>query len=618
MNVGRLFWKLFLGNALLVTVVLAACLWLILDHVQGIYRRDLVEHLKAQAITIRYVVQDQLDPGNRERLDALAKAAMTRDAGGTRVTLMTADGNVCGDSMADPDTMENHAGRPEVQQALRDGWGESVRQSTTVSRDMMYVALRVGSAEHPTGVVRVAMPALTIGERARTTTRLIWTVGAVLLLAAVLLAMGLAGLWSRPIRHITQTARSLSRGDLSARVQIMSGKDELALLARSLNRMRDGLVAHLQTIDRQRRTVESLLAQIHEGVIVAGPDGRIVQINPAALRLLGLAGEAAAYEATEPFVGRPIDECIPHPAVGRMLRGGTHNGEHEGGLASGLGEARLQFETAAGRVHVLARADDIQLSESGGDEAAPGVGRLLVLTDITELARTIQMKTDFVANASHELRTPLSTIRAAVETLMNLDPAEDPDAARRFISVVDRHSARLTELVSDLLDLARVESPTTRFEPEPLRPRDVFDDLESRFGEKARAKGLRFATDAGACGACSFRVHPHLIRLVLDNLVDNAIKFTDSGGAVRVLARCDNATAAVDVIDTGCGIDPADQERVFERFFQVERARSGPRPGTGLGLSIVRHAVAAMGGRVTLQSEVGKGTRVSVTWKQAV
>ncbi|MCK6485215.1 MAG: HAMP domain-containing protein [Phycisphaerae bacterium] len=616
MNVGRLFWKLFLGHTLLVVAVLAASLWLILDHVQDIYRRDLVEHLKAQAVTIRYFVQDQLDPGNRDRLDALAKAARARDASGTRITLMTADGNVCGDSMADPGRMENHAGRPEVQDALRDGWGESVRRSTTVSRDLIYVALRVGTAEHPTGVVRVAMPALTIGERARTTTRLVWQIGAVLLLAAVLLAMGLAALWSRPIRQITQTARSLSRGDLSARVRMMSGKDELALLARSLNRMRDGLMSHLQTIDRQRRTVESLLAQLHEGVIVAGPDGRIAQINPAAVRLLDLGVAAGDGEATEPFVGRPIEHCIPHPAIREMLRCGPHSGDINGAASAALREARLQVETAAGRVHLLARVDDIQLSESGKDEATPGVGRLLVLTDITELARTIQMKTDFVANASHELRTPLSTIRAAVETLMNLDPSEDPDAVRRFMSVIDRHSARLTELVSDLLDLARVESPTTRFEPEPLRPRDIFDDLESRFGEIARAKGLQFSTDAAACGACSFLVHPHLIRLVLDNLVDNAIKFTDKGGTVRVIARCDYATAAVDVIDTGCGIDPADQERVFERFFQVERARSGPRPGTGLGLSIVRHAVAAMGGRVTLQSEVGRGTHVTITWKQ--
>jgi signal transduction histidine kinase len=258
------------------------------------------------------------------------------------------------------------------------------------------------------------------------------------------------------------------------------------------------------------------------------------------------------------------------------------------------------------------------LETGNGEDAAGAVasGRLLVLTDVTPLARMIQVKADFAANASHELRTPLSAIRAATETLMSIDPSRDAVAVQRFAAIIDRQSSRMEALVRDLLDLSRIESSPAPSPSGPVNLPGFLADLHARYRERLELKSLQWTTDLPS-GLPQLQANAHLLRLVLDNLVDNAVKFTASGGHIRVSAfACDEGAGRfvrIEVADDGCGIPPEEQERVFERFYQVERSRSGADRGTGLGLSIVRHAVAALGGTVRLASEPGRGTTVSVT-----
>jgi len=202
-----------------------------------------------------------------------------------------------------------------------------------------------------------------------------------------------------------------------------------------------------------------------------------------------------------------------------------------------------------------------------------------------------------------------------------MDLATDPESAGHFLAVVDRHTERMQAMVSDLLDLSRIESPVGRFEPVKLDLGQFLADLHARHDEALRTKGLHWETQVPA-SVHTIVANPYLLRLVLDNLVDNAIKFTDAGGRVQVACRdvgsptAPPASVSIEVGDTGCGIPEDEQGRVFERFYQVERARSGTVRGTGLGLSIVRHAVGDMGGTVDLQSQVGQGTRVMITIPQ--
>ncbi len=621
----KLFWKLFLGNVAIVAAVLAGCIWLIVSEAARFHEEDRVDHLRILASAVREAIGVRLDRQHAEELDRFAKRLGANDAEGTRYTFILADGVVLADSMSDPRVMESHADRAEVKQALARGWGHDTRMSPTLGRPMAYVAVRVGTPQAPVGVVRTAVPLRAIGEREGAIRRLIAMIGFVAFAAAAALAFVLARLWSTPIRRVTLTARSLSRGDLSARAPII-GSDELATLAVSLNQMRDRLASQLVTIDRQRRALASLLAQLHEGVIVVGPNGRITLINPAAVALLGLAADQ------ESLVGQVAEQCIPHHELQRMLAGkaaSTRSGtEPQAPSPDEVREIRLHSPSRSQPTSLLARASDIVLpSELRASEAAEGAavpthGRLLVLTDVTHMARMIQVKADFAANASHELRTPLSAIHAAVETLLSMDRAADANAARGFLEVIERHVRRMEAMVADLLDLSRLESSSpAQFEPEPLVVDDVLADVHARFREAIEARKLNWRTQRPP-DRPRIRANAQLLRLVLDNLVDNAIKFTEPGGDVSVTVRDGKRTPEngemieIEVADTGCGIPEDEQGRVFERFYQVERARSGPARGTGLGLSIVRHAVTAMKGGVDLQSRPGQGTRVTFTIPQ--
>ena len=603
---GKLFWRFFLGNALLMAGVLAACFYLITDSLDRAHVEEIEHQLTSNAIMLQHLLEPELRGQAYGQLDARVKHVTAALPDEVRITVILPDGRVIADSQASPESMDSHAGRREVREALETGIGRDAHLSHTLSQFMRYVAVRIGPAESPLGVVRVAMAQLAVQEQRATRHRLLGTVAVVGLLATLLLAVGLARLWSRPIKLITETARSLSRGDLAARAEI-GGDDELATLARSLNQMRDHLAAHLETIDRQRRTLGSLLEQLHEGVVVAGPDGRIVLINPAAMRLLGADGM---------IEGRAVEECIAQHDLQELLLPGPHPAE------PAVREVRIRAEGQDGEIALLARGSTILLPTSPADGGTPGsaamTGRLLVLTDVTELARMIQIKADFAANASHELRTPLSAIRAAVETLLQIDLERDAESAQHFLSVVDRHSSRLEAIVADLLTLSRIESSPGQFQPGTAAPRDIIADFAARHPERIEGKRLQLSVDIPP-ELATIPANPHLLRLVLENLLDNAIKFTDPGGRIEVVCRrtmLANGTPAVELVvsDNGCGIPEEDQARVFERFYQVERARSGTATrGTGLGLSIVRHAVAAMNGTVELTSRVGEGTRVIIT-----
>jgi two-component system, OmpR family, phosphate regulon sensor histidine kinase PhoR len=627
---GRLFWKLFLGNAVLMAAVLVSLGWLVVTTVDRFSARELTDHLRTQASTIIEATDGRFDTAHAADLEDFVRRLRAAQAEDIRYTLVLPDGSVLADSDADPAKMEPHGDRAEVRQALIHGWGEDTRLSQTLGRDLKYVAVRIGSAEHPFGVVRTAMPLRSITERTGAEHKPIWTIAFTGVVMVVLLALGIARLWSQPIRRIVLTAQNLSRGDLSSRVP-EAGRDELGMLARSLNQMRGHLASQLETIDKQRRVLESILAQISEGVIVAGPDRRIVLINPAAVRLLGLSAAPTGNRGT--FQGVTVRQCI---SQGELQQALIHAPEENGvGIPSGgssdavlgLQEIKLQLDGQNGHLSLLARACDVVLpgpsvvDDRREQQSRPVVGRLLVLTDITELSQMIQIKADFAANTSHELRTPLSAIRGAVETLLEMDFADDPQSARRFLGVIDRHSSRMMAMITDLLNLSRLESSQDRFKPRTLKLPELLAELKAHYADLLAAKKLRWQADI-AGPSTTIVANPYLLRLTLENLLDNAVKFTDEEGSIAVACRdadrCpDGRTAvAIEVIDTGCGIPEEEQGRVFERFYQVERSRSGATRGTGLGLSIVRHAVAAMQGNVSLRSKVGEGTTVTITIPQ--
>lgn len=637
---GRSFWKLFVGSAAIMGSVLAACVWLIAARFEQFHTDQVHLFLRSHAAALRPLIAQAMDDANSAELGRMVRDYAATAPAEVRLTIVRTDGVVVADSAADPQTMDLHNTRPEIVDALREGEGHSVRLSATTELPTTYVALRIGDASRPKGVVRVALPMRAVIAGADQLRDLMWTVAAAGIAATILSALGLAWFWSSRVGRITAAARAISRGDLTASVSV-SGRDEVAILARSLDRMRRRLANQLDTIDRNRRTLETLLTELGEGVIVADDEGKIVLINAAARRFLNVE----TNEPTSVFDDErhAVEACVHHHTLQHMLlparsvegssaagtiddRSFIYAGDTSAGarLDPAVQEARVHLRTATGEISVLARAADIAWLPEPNEEKRTGkalpartVGRLLVLTDITQLTKALRMRSDFVSNASHELRTPVAAIRAAVETLSDADTRADAEMANRFFDVLNRQSLRLELLAKDLLDLARIETGADPFDASQINVQVLTRDLTSRWQDAAGTKNveLRCANDAGV-GVVS--ANPYLLNLTLDNLIDNAIKFTPKGGSVT----CDIARAAdgirFAIRDTGSGIAEEDLGRVFERFYQGDTGRAeqqGTRTarGTGLGLAIVKHSVAALGGTVRLDSKLGEGTTVTFT-----
>ncbi|MBI3178868.1 MAG: HAMP domain-containing protein, partial [Deltaproteobacteria bacterium] len=533
-------------------------------------------------LVVREVAQAKIDgPG--------AWQALAKDMGESahaRVTLIGRDGKVLGDSgvsMAELGKLENHKDRPEVAQALTGRPGESVRYSSTVRERLLYVAEPFERDGAPAGVARVALSLGSVDAAVSQIAKLTaWAalaaVGVVMLLAGF--AVQLA--W-RDARGLTEAARRMAAGDLATRTR-HSGKDELGELGRALDQLASSLSSTLSELRAERDRVSGILSGMQEGVLLLDRDGRVALVNPALCEMLLLPSDAQGKTPLEVIrhaeLKALLDECLDHDEA--------HSREIDVG---GLKPRRL-----------LVRAQPLA-GEQGGT--------LAVFVDVTDMRRLETMRRDFVANVSHELRTPVTAIRSAAETLdMAMD--RDPEAARRFVEIIDRNAERLRELVEDLLDLSRIESQTYKLTFVGFDLGNLATHVLDLFRDRGEKKNLRLVCEMPS-SVLTVYADTKAVDHVLTNLVDNAVKYCPSGTTVTLRAELEGDLVRVVVADDGPGIEPRHLPRLFERFYRVDAGRSRELGGTGLGLSIVKHLVEAMGGSVRVESQLGGGTTFSFT-----
>lgn len=336
--------------------------------------------------------------------------------------------------------------------------------------------------------------------------------------------------------------------------------------------------------------LEVLVASLPVGAIALDAEKRVRLCNPTAARMLRQDASA--------MLGKELAQVIPseqlHRAIDALLQIGDGNTTRQVAIEGEGAELLLEISVHS----VTAKADQT-------------LRHIIYFTDRTEEARSQRMRSDFVANASHELRTPLSTMKAAVETL--LESADRLDAHQcRFLELLAKNVDRLEELARDLLELNRVESPNLQVSNEAVPLAPLLEEIRSIYADKLASDGIAFDTALGISNVCA---DGRLLKLILLNLIDNAVKFVTPGsGEILIRSSSHNERTVIEVVDNGVGIPAADRQRVFERFFQVDQARQkSGRPGTGLGLAIVRHAVTAMGGSVELTDAPVRGTRVTLT-----
>lgn len=593
------FIKLFLGNLLLVVVIivlagLLAYHWLKdSSQCEGEARQHHVLQIARQHFETIWSDLPDDRPARRASVHVACRRMMARTSHGLRVTVMDREGWVLGDSdpKLDPAKMANHQtrDRPEVLDALLDGFGRDVRRSESRGIEFRYFALPIHYNGRVAGVVRVAMRSAAIVEgRQFIGGALLWAAGAAGV-AAVALGLLISWLWYAPLRQITHAARKIASGSLSHRAH-MFGSKELADLAGALNEMRESLASQIETIAAQRESLQTVVSNLSEGLIALDADDRIALINKRAVELVAAPGSD--------LIGRRrLQEAV---RVGEIIELYDH--------------CRAANESISRTIEIDAAGErrSIDVLSAIVPPGSSNIAVLLVLRDVTELARTATMKVEFVANASHELRTPLAVIRTAVDSLLAADP-DDSESLGKFVEILDRHVTRLQEMTNDLLDLHATESPRTLLHYENADVLSLVDWALRTFGDAASEKGLTLRVEPPD-GDMLFRTDRRFVEMIVGNLIDNAIKFTPAGGLVECAFDPKDEGIVIRITDTGRGIRPEDQARIFERFYQTDTSRGGDIAvrGTGLGLSIVKHAAERLGGQVSVESEVDKGTTVTV------
>lgn len=411
-------------------------------------------------------------------------------------------------------------------------------------------------------------------------------------LAALVPAWMFARRFVRPFQELTDATHRIAEGEYGHRIP-GGALGESRSLARTFNTMSRRLEAQFEQLEADRRQLRTILGGMVEGVVALGPQQRVLFANEAAGRML---------------------EFDPHAAVGRAIWEVTRSPQIQVVLTKALQDTeahREEFDLTGPTSRQLA----VYVAPLPGD---PAPGAVLVLHDITELRRLERLRQDFVANVSHELKTPLSVIKACIETLID-GAVEEPEARRPFLEQISDQGERLHALILDLISLARIESGREAMDIQSVPLANAVADCLDRHQPRADAKGLRLnavPTEPETPEACVL-ADEEALGQILDNLVDNAVKYTPEGGLIQVRWRANGSTVCLEVEDTGVGIPERDLPRIFERFYRVDKARSRELGGTGLGLAIVKHLAQAMKGAVKATSEEGKGTVFTVTLPKA-
>jgi two-component system phosphate regulon sensor histidine kinase PhoR len=562
-----------------------AVTWYASRSLREFFLEQTASDLKARARLFESRILRYLDPLEEKTVDRLCK-----DIGEgtfTRFTIILASGKVVGDSNEDPSLMDTHLDRPEFIQALNNPFGMSVRYSQTLEQNMIYVGVPVTKNNRILAVVRVSIPVTSFDALIRNIRNEIALGGLIIAVFAAILSLAISRRIARPIEQIKKTAESIAQGNFQARSQV-DQSDEIGSLSDAINTMAAQLRDRIDTVIRQRNEIEAMLSSMMEGVIAVDEEERIISMNQAAAAMFSC--DAAKVQ------GRSIQEVVRNTVLHDFVRTALTSQEPV--------ERDIVLYADVERI-INAHGTVLQ---AGGKHRA---GALIVLNDVTRLWRLENIRRDFVANVSHEIRTPITAIKGFVETLRD-GSVKDPKESRRFLGIVEKHVDRLEAIIEDLLSLSRIErgAEGEHINLQVGRIRDVLMTAIQVCEIKAAPK--KITLELSCSEELKAAINTALLEQAVLNLIDNAIKFSNEGSTVLIKAVQMDGQISISVRDQGCGIEKEHLPRLFERFYRVDKARSRQMGGTGLGLAIVKHIAQAHGGRVSVESTLGKGSIFSI------
>jgi len=581
----RLIWNLYPSYLLITLISLTAATWFASHTLKRFFFDQNAKALETRGLILKDQVLEKLKQANPKEVDYLCKEIGAR--ADTRVTVILPSGRVLADSHKDPRKMDNHATRPEVIKALGGEVGISVRHSSTLQKNMMYVALPLEEKGKVIAVIRTSLPVTSIDRVQEAIQVQIILGGLIIALMAAVISFLVSRRISRPLEEMERGARLYAQGELGHRLRI-PGTKEMSNLASAMNKMAAQLEERIHTVIRQRKELEAVLASMVEGVIGVDPDERIINMNRAAAELF----QCRLSEAP----GRSIQEVVREPGLHAFVKDA---------LSREVPVERDIAVTSGGEKILHARGTILQ------DPLGKRAGALIVLNDVTRIRKLENIRKEFVANVSHEIRTPITAIKGFVETLLETEDKSPEDAAR-FLEIIQRHVERLETIVGELMTLSRIEQEAERGKIRLSRG-DLCEVLKTSVQVcEARAEGKNISVDVECPEDITVWMDPPLLEQAVVNLLDNAIKYSNPGSPVRIFVEKTETQVAIRVLDRGCGIPKEHLPRLFERFYRVDKARSRDMGGTGLGLAIVKHIVQAHGGRVGVESTPGTGSTFSI------
>jgi len=598
-----LFWQIFPAVLVIILLSIIAVSWYSSRSIDTFYIQESANDLVNRAYLIKARVTELL---KEQKVNELRNFAIESGrASETRITVIAQDGTVLADTKENPESMDNHRSRPEIDEAFNGSNGISLRFSNTLGERLLYAAIPISVEDVQQSdpidgpvfwVLRLSLPVTAIDAALTTVNHKLFfgTVAAVFF--ALVVSLIVTRNISRPLEEMTKRAEYYSKGDFSQRMMIKkaSASREIASLAGAMDQMADQLDEKINTIINQRNQLETVFSSMVEAVIAVNQDEKIISINEAAARMFGIERIKAQ--------GRLVQEVIRNASIQEQIR---HILETEQGI-----EDEVVLVDERGENYLQTHGVSLY------DGTARSIGALIVLNDVTRLRRLERVRRDFVANVSHELRTPITSIRGYVETLLD-GALEDREDALRFLEIVLRQSEQLSEIIDDLLSLSRIEQDSNEkgvnFDVMELAP--VLEEATQTCRQRAADKEIDLLVDCPS--EITMKMNRTLLLQAIVNLVINGITYSEKKGAVTVQAREEgednHKNICISVRDRGIGISREHLPRLFERFYRSDKARSRTAGGTGLGLSIVKHIVHAHGGNVDVRSKLGEGSEFIIT-----
>ena len=586
---SKLFFKLAAVISLIVFITSAICYISLGRQFTLVLTSEIKKELRKDLLYNKQILeqnfQELLKSGNAD-----AWANQVGNALDIRVTVIDLDGRVIGDSYIPHGKLsfvENHRDRPEVKAALANGYGEDTRLSETVKEQMLYIAVPVGFPK-PYAILRVSKPLYEIGLFNIGMSKNIEHSFFLTLLFSLITGSVAAFFLTRPFQNFKKIAQQRIHGDFSVNLPAHR-KDEIGILAHAFNVMTDD-IKRMKLVEEWYQAV---FAGIREAIIVTDTAGDIILVNPAASRIFRIEGAMFKSRSLKLLTDTRLQELFAEVHKNRLTLI-----KEEQSVKSSKGERIMQISS-------MPVMKDDQFD-----------GTVFVLNDITKLRNLEKIRRDFVSSVSHELRTPLSIISGYTETLLD-GAMQDPQDAAEFLTIILDASHQLTALVNDVLDLSRIESGQIVYQFMPVDMAGVIDKsvtlLKLSLDKKHVKLEIHIPEDLPPVYADAV-----YLEIVIRNLLDNAIKYVDDyNGIIRISAFKRDDTVHVEVEDNGIGIAKEDLNRIFERFYRVDKARSRQLGGTGLGLSIVKHIVLAHKGNVEVRSRVNRGSVFCVIFPTA-